>query len=305
MRDLEAGTTGLVSADPNGFVGSGGSAFTSFSAHGRYVAFSSDANNLVADDTNGTTDVFVRDLQLGTTIRVSVDSAGNQANNYSYSGSISADGRHVAFTSSASNLVAGDTNGFIDVYVRDLQLGTTTRVSVDSSGDEANGDSNFLELPSISADGRYVAFSSEASNLVAGDTNGVSDIFVRDLHLGTTTRVSVGSVGGQANGGSFEASISADGRYVAFSSDASNLVAGDTNSVEDVFVFDLQRGTTTRVGVAPSGGQANNESFLPSISADGRHIAFNSVASNLVADDTNGDVDTFVADGQVLGWWVA
>jgi Tol biopolymer transport system component len=145
----------------------------------------------------------------------------------------------VAFISGASNLVIGDTNGNYDIFVRDLLGGTTTRVSVDSIGAQANGDSGY---PVISSDGRYVAFTSGASNLVAGDTNstydifGTYDIFVRDTVGGTTTRVSVDSIGAQANGDSLYPAISSDGRYVAFTSGASNLVAGDTNSNSDVFV---------------------------------------------------------------------
>ncbi len=150
--------------------------FSSISADGRFVAFQSDATSLVVGDTNGAPDIFVHDRQTGTTTRVSVDSAGGQANSGSSYPSISADGRFVAFVSWASNLVAGDTNGREDIFVHDRQSGTTTRVSVDSAGEQGNGYSNFA--PTLSADGRFVAFASDASNLVAGDTNGTGDIFV-------------------------------------------------------------------------------------------------------------------------------
>jgi Tol biopolymer transport system component len=167
------------------------------------------------------------------TTRVSISSAEGQGNSDSYDPSISADGRYVAFYSVASDLVAGDTNGTPDVFVRDRQAGTTKRVSISSTGTVGNGDS--LD-PSISADGRYVAFFSYASDLIADDTNAGSDVFVRDRQAGTTRRVSISSTGTQGNGASDSLSISADGRYVAFQSDATNLVANDTNGAWDVFV---------------------------------------------------------------------
>ncbi len=265
----------------------------SISGDGRYVAFSSDASDMVSGDTNGEGDVFVRDLKAGTTIRVSVDSNEGQSNGWSYSPAISGDGRYVAFSSRASDMVSGDTNGEIDVFVRDLVAGTTSRVSVDSNEGQSNGWSG---SPSISGDGRYVAFPSDASDMVSGDTNGEEDILVRDLVAGTTTRVSVDSNEGQSNGWSGSPSISGDGRYVAFSSRASNLVSGDTNGEEDIFVRDLVAGTTRRVSVNSNEGQSNGESYSPSISGDGRYVAFSSDASNLVSGDTNKEYDIFVRD---------
>ena len=235
----------------------------------------------------------------GLTTRVSVDSAGNQANGGSFAPAISADGRFVAFHSVATDLVGGDTNGVGDIFVHDRQTGLTTRVSVDSVGNQANGDSNFA---AISADGRFVAFHSVATNLLGAgvDTNGTTDIFVHDLQTGLTTRVSVDSAGNQANDHSVLAAISADGRFVAFESFATNLlgVGGDTNGVWDVFVHDRQTGLTTRVSVDSAGNQANSDSHLPAISADGRFVAFHSVATNLVGAgvDTNGTTDVFVHD---------
>ena len=293
VRDTVAGTTTRVSVDSSGSEANNGSYDPSFSADGRYVAFISSASNLVAGDTNAASDIFVRDTVAGTTTRVSVDSSGSEANSGSDYPSLSADGRYVAFYSSATNLVAGDTNGASDIFVRDTVAGTTTRVSVDSSGSEGNNDSYY---PSLSADGRYVAFYSWASNLVAGDTNGAEDIFVRDTVAGTTTRVSVDDSGSEANSHSYDPSLSADGRYVAFRSAASNLVAGDTNGASDIFVRDTVAGTTTRVSVDGSGSEANSHSYDPSLSADGRYVAFYSWASNLVAGDTNGVGDIFVRD---------
>ena len=140
----------------------------------------------------------------------------------------------------------------------------------------------------MSADGRFVAFESDASNLVAGDNNGSRDVFVHDRQTGTTTRVSVGTGGTQGNGDSVEADVSPDGRYVAFRSDATNLVIGDTNNAEDIFVHDRQTGTTTRVSVDTGSLQANDDSFLPSLSSDGQFVTYHSDATNLVSGDTNG-----------------
>jgi hypothetical protein len=229
------------------------------------------------------------------TALVSVASDGTQANSDSYQGSISADGRYVAFDSYARNLVAGDTNGEKDVFVHDRQTGETSRISVTSDGAQANEMSAGL---SISADGRYVAFNSYASNLVAGDTNEMWDTFVHDRQTGETTRISLASDGSQANANSYLASISADGHYVVFESDASNLVAGDTNGKNDIFVHDRQTGETSRVSLASDGTQANSGSFAASISANGRYVAFESRASNLVVGDTNEAEDIFVHDHQ-------
>ena len=264
------------------------------SRHGRYVAFVSGASNLVAGDTNGVADVFVRDRLAAVTRRVSVGLAGRQADDTSHGPAISADGRFVAFMSFASNLVAGDTNRFQDVFVRDQLAGVTRRVSVGPGGRQANSSSQ--RPVRISADGRFVAFTSSASNLVRGDTNGVADVFVRDLLAGVTRRVSVGPGGRQADGGSGGAAISADGRFVAFGSAASNLVRGDTNGFQDVLVRDLLAGVTRRVSVGLAGRQADGSSFAEAVSADGRFVAFTSFASNLVRGDTNGVADVFVRD---------
>jgi len=198
----------------------------------------------------------------------------------------------VVFTSGATNLVVSDTHGSDDAFVR--VSGTTTRVSVSSSGQQANDFSGYFS--SISADGRYVAFNSSATNLVPGDTNDAFDVFVRDRVSGTTTRVSVSSSGQQGNTESRYPSISADGRHLMFRSGASNLVSGDTNGVRDVFVRDRVSGSTIRASVSSSGQQGNSDSFGGSISADGRHVAFYSDASNLVPGDTNSRYDVFVRD---------
>ena len=289
------GITTRVSVDSSGAQGNGESDLPAISADGRFVAFHSAATNLVAGDTNEFIDVFVHDRQTGKTTRVSVDSSGSQGNGSSALPAISADGRFVAFHSTASNLVPADTNADLDVFVHDRQTGITTRVSVDSSGAQGNATSGG---PSISADGRFVAFQSFASKLVAGDTNLTADVFIHDRTTGITTRVSVDSSGAHGNGssGGGHISISADGRFVAFRSFASNLVTGDTNGFLDVFVHDREAGITTRVSVDSSGAQGNEESDMPSISANGRFVAFHSLGSNLVAGDTNGFFDVFLHD---------
>jgi Tol biopolymer transport system component len=250
------------------------------------------------------------------TERVSLTNEGGQADSGSAGPAISADGRYVAFASGATNLVAGDTNGLTDVFVRDRVAAMTERVSVSSSGAEANdesmGSTSFLgfDPPSISADGRYVAFDSFASNLVPGDTNAevwekgwirsARDVFVRDRQTATTERVSVATDGTQADFSSLEAAISANGRFVAFTSYADNLVPNDRSGA-DIFVHDRVTGVTERVNVDSAGNEATHpygptESRRPSISGDGRFVAFDSLATNLVADDNNSNFDVFVHD---------
>src|SRR3990170_4575657 len=232
----------------------------------------------------------------GTTERASVSTAGAQGDAISGYPAISGDGRYVAFRSAASNLVPGDDNAVQDIFVHDRQTGATERVSVTSAGGQAT---NYSDEPAISGDGRYVAFRSPATNLVAADTNALSDVFVHDRQTGATERVSVTSAGGQGSGGhSYEPSVSDDGRYVAFRSRATNLVAGDTNGTDDVFVRDRQTGVTVRVSVDSSGVQGNGGSYEPSVSGDGRYVAFRSVASNLVPGDDNAVQDIFVHDRQ-------
>ncbi|MGB6836460.1 MAG: signal peptidase I [Dehalococcoidia bacterium] len=293
--NASSGTTELVSIDSAGNQANGPSTWPVISADGRFVAFVSAAGNLVPDDTNGQSDVFVHDRQTGATERVSVDSAGNQANASSDTPAISADGRFVAFVSAAPNLVPDDTNAESDIFVHDRETGITTRLSVDSEGNQADGSSH---APAISADGRFVAFVSAASNLVPGDTNAESDVFVHDRQTGITERVSVDSNNNQADASSTSPAISADGRFIAFESAASNLVPDDTNGESDVFVHDRQSGATKRVSVDSDDSQADGSSTSPAISADGRFVAFESKARNLVPRDFNRDQDVFVHDRQ-------
>jgi len=292
VRDRTSATTALVSKSTTGVQGNGLSFYCSISADGRSVAFNSVSTNLVANDTNGWTDVFVRDRTSGTTERVSVATSGTQGDLSSGNPSISADGRFVAFESQATTLVTGDTNALIDIFVRDRAAGTTVRASVHTSGAQSNADCAY---DSISADGRFVAYQSLATNLINGDTNGVLDIFVRDLVSATTERVSLDSAGAEGNANSYAPSVSSGGRCVAFYSLASNLVAGDTNGFHDTFVHDRVSGLTDRVSIGAAGLQGNYHSYTASISSDARYVAFMSQASNFPGD-TNNFRDIFMRD---------
>jgi Tol biopolymer transport system component len=356
LRDRIAGSTEVVSLNSGGIQSNGISIEPSVSADGRFVAFTSDATNLVPGDTNqcfnnlldvtfqpgDCPDVFVRDRVTGSTERVSIASNGQQANDQSSVPVISADGRYVFFISLASNFYPGDrpvsaelfmhdrqtgttdrilrpaalgdytitpdarylaylglgSTGYYAVYVFDRQTGTNELVSVPRSGRMLDG---YSYNPAISADGRYVAFVSYATTLIAGDANGRADVFVRDRVARTTERISVSSLGAEANGDSFSypfpssVAMSADGRFISFSSTASNLVPGDTNTCAvqyyysftnpgqcpDIFVRDRQERATKRVSVNNGGGQATNASFMPLMSSDGSVITFLSLATNL------------------------
>ncbi len=335
----------LLSVAVDGGSGDGASYYSAISPDGRYVAFGSFASNLVPGDTPGSPDVFVcdrvtgqteridgathpaisddgryvayrspwppweiflYDRQTGQTMPVSVAPGGAAANGPSDFPSISADGRYVAFVSEASNLVPDDNNGADDVFVWDRLTEVITRVSLAADGSEANG---YSGQATISADGRYVGFTSYADNLLpAGDANGQEgDVFLHDRDADedgiydepgavALELLSVASDATQGNADSMELSVSPDGRYVAFRSYASNLVAGDTNGTGDIFVRDRWTGQTELVTVALDGGPANSYSWLPDISPDGRYVAFASNASNLVEGDLAGQWDIFRHD---------
>jgi hypothetical protein len=269
----------------------------SISNDGRYVVFDSDATNLVAGDTNTRTDVFVYDRNTDTIERVSVDSNGVEGNNTSNYPSISVDGRYVVFISNATNLVDNDTNNVADVFVHDRNTNVTERVSLSNAGVEGNGHSGSNSSTAyISSDGRYVGFLSDASNLVASDSNGMRDVFVYDRDTDTIERVNVTNLGAQTNGSTWSLSMAADGIHVAFASAATNLVAGDSNAKDDVFVYNRNTDTVERVSLDSNGVQGNDHSYGPSISDDGRYVAFYSDATNLIGSDANGVTDTFVYD---------
>ena len=324
------------------------------SLEGRFVGFASEADNLVPNDGNGNRDVFVRDMNTGTTERVSVTNAGGGGNGASYDPDLSSNNaRYVVFESLASNLATTDSNGVSDIFLRDRVSDTTTLVSEAMSGATGNGISRF---PAITPDGDFAVFSSLASDIVPGDINaqedcfvrdnagadfnrvltwnggefddncsrpdiaagvpiiafestatnvipadangGVSDIFIVSIFNTALELVTVNATGEQANGGSFYASVSRDGEFVAFMSFASNLVTGDTNGRADIFVKDMTTGEVDRVSIATDGTQGDFDSTYPSISNNGRYVTFSSFASTLVPGDTNFATDIFLHDRQ-------
>jgi len=295
-RDRLTGQTLLVSASAAATEGNADSFAPAISADGLTVAFESYASNLVAGDTNGVRDVFVWSAQnpgAGAT-RVSVGASGIEANAESYEPTLSGDGRVVAFSSGASNLTAGVAGtSTINVIRRDLIAGANTLISANAAGTGVGG-----SRPALSEDGKRLAFYSFASTLVAGDANGLWDIFVHDATSGVNTRVSLTSSGGERNQGTESASrvvaptISGDGRYVAFATTATNMVAGDTNGAQDVFVVDTQNGSVMRASVDGAGVQGNADSPIGqgervALSSDGHWVAFNTSASNLGTPASN------------------
>jgi Tol biopolymer transport system component len=293
---LSQSTTLRVSVASGGGQANGASGNARCTPDGRYVVFDSAAKNLVANDNNVRQDVFLHDTLLGTTVRVSVSSAGAEAHGNSVWPWISADGGKVFFTSDATDLVAGDTNTSLDVFAHDMASGATTRVSVTHLGAQAAGPSL---VTGCSDDGRYVAFGSGAFNLVPGDTNGLNDVFVRDLQTGSVVRASVDSSGAQGSSWSQLPALSGDGRFVAFDS-ASSFVANDQNQLSDLYVHDLATGVTELVSVDVNGAAGSTFDWMPALSRDGRYVAFASEGSNLVVNDGNNVADVFVRD-RVLG----
>lgn len=294
VRDLASSPASTLRASVgDGVEANGASSFPSVSADCQVIAFQSNASNLVPSDTNLTSDIFVYNRGTGLTSRVSVGAGGAQANGSSITPAISSNGRCVAFASAANNLLAGDTNGTMDVYVACDGV-VTCRASVSSDGVEAN-DISFL--PSLSADGSIVAFKSNASNLVADDRNTVADVFVHNCTSGETERVSVNSLGQESNDIAIPPSISGDGRFVAFGNFGSNLAPGQTTrGRSQIYVRDRMNGTTSLISTNPDGGPGNNSvpDVPPSISQDGNFVAFASLASDLVANDTNQALDAFI-----------
>jgi Tol biopolymer transport system component len=233
-RDVKLGTTTLVSQSSTSVQGNGNSSRPSISGDGNSIAFSSDATNLVPGDSNANQDVFLRNQNAGTTVRVSVSSAGAQGNSGTYNSSISTGGRYIAMTTSASNLVPGDLNASSDIILRDRKTDKTKLVSLSNSGAQGNSGS-FLVDPAITPNGQYITFTSVATNLVGGGTSN-EQVFVRDMVNLKTKLISQSTAGVEGNSSSFDSSISADGRFVAFSSNATNLVGNDTLGYRDIFV---------------------------------------------------------------------
>jgi Tol biopolymer transport system component len=294
VHDRDAGTTERISVSTAGKQGNDSSGRPSVDGDGNLIAFDSNADNLVKNDTNPQMDVFVRDRAAGTTKLIDVSSDEVQGDGGSNSPSISDDGRYVAFISTSSNLVDGDTNGTNDVFVRDLVAGTTELVSMSSDGVIGNSSSTFV---GISGDGRWVAFSSFASNLVDGDTNDAFDTFIHDRVTGSTQLVSQSTGGDLGNAQSTSPTVNGNGRYVVFWSNADNLVANDTNGRSDGFIRDIVAGTTERFSVGDHGQEGDGNTpepgvrgftaSSPDITPDGRYITFFSSSANLVDGDTN------------------
>lgn len=294
LRDRRDGITERVNLNSAGTAGWGHSYDPRCTPDARFVVFTSSGSNLAAGDTNGVYDVFVRDRVAGTTERVSLGPAGQEFNQPSRHGRITPDGRFVLFSTRATNFGPNPPNDL--AYLRDRATGQTEVVSLGQGGVAPNLGIQFV---SVSDDGRFVAFGSSADNLVSGDTNGAFDVFVRDRLSGTTERVNLAWNGAQADEApllNLGCEISGNGRFVAFAQKAGNLVPGDTNARYDVFVRDRLMATTERVSVDSTGVQGNRDSWVPSISSDGRYVSFMSYSDNLVPGDSNQDMDVFLHD---------
>lgn len=280
----------ILSISNSGLKGNADSTDPAISGEGRHVAFESRATNLIAGDSNGFTDIFVYDLLNDSIERVSIKDEATEANQGSQGASISGDGRFVAFSSAASNLVDGDTNLVNDIFVFDRLNRSILRVSTSTGGGEANGNSS---EPSLSSDGRFVAFVSAATDLVPGDTNGKNDIFLKDLVTGAVLECSVDDSQVQGNNYSYDPDISGDGRFVTFKSLSTNLVEGGTSAIGNIFVHDRLTRKTRRISADESGMEPTGESYFPMISGDGKTVVFQSGATNLVSGDLNLRDDVF------------
>ena len=305
MIDRPSGQYTHITAPITGTNPAGFSEVADLSTDGRYVLFSSNAGNLVAGDTNQAADVFRHDSVTGTRVRLSFGVGGNQSLDDAGGGCITDDGRFALFSFFGDDAVPGDTNHSEDVFLRDLQLGTTEAISVTPGGTTGND----LSRPVwVSADGRYVVFYSSSSNLVAGDTNGWPDHFLRDRLTGTTTLITVTTSGAQTNDYSEQGVMGRDGRYLYFASPASNIVPGDTNGQEDLFVRDLLLGTTELLSLTPTGAPLPPHTgnlpayWLKHASADGRFLVFETGFPTLIDGDSNDGLDGFLLDRQSPGF---
>lgn len=290
VKDLLTGITTRISTDTDGVQGNNYSYFPSLRADGSKVSFLSQSTNLISSDSNSANDVFVKDLSTGVLTHASINESGVQADSASFEPALSADGTRVAFHTSASNLVSGDTNSRVDVFVKDLSTGVVVRVSSDSMGAQGDGVS---QQAALSADGTIVTFSSVAGNLVSGDLNGAFDVFVKDLSTDVIQTTSLAVIPHLAGNNSLMQPVfSQDGTKVAFYSHASNLVGSDLNGYSDIFIKDLASGEVTLVSTAVDSTQANRGSFRPIFSPDSTSIMFASDANNLVDGDST-DKATF------------
>lgn len=303
--DCMTGLIERISVASDGSEADNGGGIPAISGDGEYIAFTSTSTNLDPIAT-GTIDshVYLAKRGGGNVSLITKAPDGTIADWSSYAPVVSDDGRFVAFHSLASNLVPTDANGRTDVFVYDSMTGATALVSVDSNGIQGSGGQPFSSdgaaYAAISGDGRYISFMSHFPNLVPNDTNGFADVFIRDRMVGSTTRISVDNNGNQQNANSyFDTAVSDDGRFVAFTSGADNLVPNDTNNQWDIFVGDTVNGTIERVSVSDSGAEPDSSATQVSISDNGMEIAFNSYATNLVPNDTNSTNDVFVFEKSV------
>ena len=293
VRDRQTNTTTLISKSTAGVQGNGDAGCGEISADGRYVAFHTGASNL-ATDTNGSTgDVFVRDTVNNTTTLISKSTGGVQGNGGSAFPDISADGTTVVYESTATNLVAADTNAAQDIFVYVIATGVTGRVSVQNNGSQVTGMS---EMGRLSGDGSIATFISYATDVVPGKTSTRGDIIMRDTVNSTTTRVSVSSAFGESNASSYYHDISDDGNTIVFESYATNLTTPNTGGNSDIFVRDVSTGDTSQVNVATNGTPSDAFSFHARVSNDGLRIAYLSDSSVLVDNDTNSARDIFLYD---------
>ncbi len=292
LRDRTARTTRLISRSSSGVVGNGPSFFPKLTPDGRYVVFTSQSSNLAAGDANNAADVFRHDLLTGQTLRVSLGAGGVEAQGTSQVGFLSDNGQVVTFLSDAPNLVPGDSNGATDVFVRDVNTGMTQRASVSTTGSQLGAGLFGGQWDrAISGGGRYVVFDTiDAAD--PGDTNGVLDVYRFDRTIGTSQRVSLGVGGVQGNSRSVLGILSGDGQKVMFTSFANNLVSGDLNGVDDVFVRDVQAGTTERRSLGAGGTELQGNSSGFSMTPDTETVSLQSL-QGLTPDDVNGLLDVY------------
>src|SRR5258706_6581132 len=282
-------SVGYADAQPDG-----GSSQGAVTGNGRFVAFDSSASNLLTLATAGT-QVYVRDRKSGTNLLVSHTAAGPGGKGDSHYPAISGSGQFVVFGSDATDLAPVDGNAVTDVFLADMKAGTVTRISEAAGGGDSDGQS-YCFGAAISKNGRYAVYTSKATNLVGDDTNGSFDVFLYDGLLGTTALVSRNTAGAPSNGASVNPSISSNGRYVTYFSSATDLVAGDSTAQDDIVVFDTKKGTTTKASPGLAAAEGDGNCFEPVVSNNGRWVAFNSYAGNLVTGDTNGKSDAFLYD---------
>ena len=293
LRNMTTNALTVVSRSTGGDFGDGPHFDARISDDGKFIVYVSGSTNLVANDTNARDDIFLFDIDNTETTRVSLPEVTGEIDDHAQNPFLSGDGNFVAFSTSATNLVTGDTNGDFDVYRIDLRDGSVLRISNGFNG-EPNADSH---CTGISDDGMFVSYRSIATNLVVGDTNGLSDSFVYDVAMDQTIRVSVDSAGNQMTGsgsGITTGALSGNGEYYVFSTLSATLVADDTNGKSDVFRHHLPTSVTEKLSINPFGDPMNDSSNRVDISADGAVVVYESRATNLCPPDANGgDVDIF------------